>query len=39
MGETRNSNTILVCELYGKRKLWRPRYRWETNIKTSLRET
>jgi hypothetical protein len=37
-GENRNTYTILVGKLEGKRPLGRPRHRWEENIKMDLRE-
>jgi hypothetical protein len=38
MGETRNAYKILVGKPEGKRRLGRPRRRWEHNIKMNLRE-
>jgi hypothetical protein len=39
MGEIRNADKILIGKPEGKRKLWRPRRRWEDNIRMDLRET
>jgi len=36
--EMRNSYKILVRKSKEKRQLWRPRCRWEVNIKLELRE-
>ncbi|KAJ4448437.1 hypothetical protein ANN_10453 [Periplaneta americana] len=41
MGESRNAKAtylVLVGRPEGKRPLWRPRHRWEDNIKIDLRE-
>jgi hypothetical protein len=38
MGEGKGMYRILVGKLEGKRPLWRPRHRWEDNIKTNLYE-
>jgi hypothetical protein len=38
MGEKRNACRILVRKPEGKRRLGRPRRRWEDNIKMDLRE-
>ncbi|KAJ4443786.1 hypothetical protein ANN_05564 [Periplaneta americana] len=38
MGESRNAYRVLVGRPEGKRPLWRPRCRWEDNIKMNLRE-
>ncbi|KAJ4440944.1 hypothetical protein ANN_10793 [Periplaneta americana] len=38
MGESRNAYRVLVGRPEGKRPLWRPRHRWEDNIKMDLRE-
>ncbi|KAJ4445918.1 hypothetical protein ANN_12604 [Periplaneta americana] len=38
MGESRNAYSVLVGRPEGKRPLWRPRRRWEDNIKMYLRE-
>ncbi|KAJ4429771.1 hypothetical protein ANN_21975 [Periplaneta americana] len=38
MGESRNACRVLVGRPEGKRRLWRPRRRWEDNIKMDLRE-
>jgi len=38
MGEGRCEHRVLVGKSEGKRKLWRPRRRWEDNIKMDLRE-
>jgi hypothetical protein len=38
MGEMRNENKILVVKPERKRKLGRPRHRWEDNNKTDLTE-
>ncbi|KAJ4433916.1 hypothetical protein ANN_16230 [Periplaneta americana] len=38
MGESRNAYRVLVGRPEGKRPLWRPRRRWEGNIKMDLRE-
>jgi hypothetical protein len=38
MGEKRRSYRILVGKPEGRRKLERPRRRWEDNIKMDLRE-
>lgn len=35
----RNTYTILIRKAEEKRPLGRPRYRWEDNIKTYLKET
>ena len=38
MGEGRGVYKVLVGKPEGKRPLWRPRRRWEDNIKMDLRE-
>jgi hypothetical protein len=38
MGERRGVNTVLVERHEGKRPLWRPRCRWEDNIKMDVQE-
>jgi hypothetical protein len=38
MGEMRNAYNILVGKSEGKRPLGRPRSRWDSNIRTGLRE-
>ena len=38
MGEKRGVYRVLVGKLEGKRPLWRPRRRWEYNIKTDLQK-
>jgi hypothetical protein len=38
MGEDRGVHRVLVGKPEGKRPLWRPRRRWEDNIKMDLRE-
>ncbi|KAJ4448560.1 hypothetical protein ANN_10578 [Periplaneta americana] len=38
MGESRNAYRVLVGRPEGRRPLWRPRRRWEDNIKMDLRE-
>ena len=38
MGERRGMHRILVGEPEGKIPLWRPRRRWEDNIKMDLQE-
>jgi hypothetical protein len=38
MGEMRNTYSILVGKLEGKRPLGRPRHRWEDNIRMDVRE-
>jgi hypothetical protein len=38
MGEGRGVRRVLVWKPDGKRSLWRPRNRWEDNIKTYLQE-
>jgi hypothetical protein len=38
MGEMRNSYSILVGKLEGKRPLRRSRHRWEDNIRMDLKE-
>ena len=35
---SRNTYRVLVGKPEGKRPLWRPRRRWEDNIKMDLRE-
>jgi hypothetical protein len=37
VGEMRNGLEILVGKTDGKRPLWRPRQRWENNIKIYLK--
>jgi hypothetical protein len=38
MGEERGVQRVLVGKPEGKRSLWRPRCRWEDNIKIDLQE-
>jgi hypothetical protein len=38
MGERRGVFRVLVGKPEGKRPLWRPRHRWEDNIKMDLQE-
>jgi hypothetical protein len=38
IGKTRNGCKILVENPEGKRSLWRPRRRWEDNIKIYFKE-
>jgi len=38
MGERRSVHRVLVGKHEGKRPLWRPRRRWEDNIKMDLQE-
>jgi len=38
MGELRGVYRVLVGKPEGKRPLWRPRHRWEDNIKMDLQE-
>ena len=38
MEQSKNSYRVLVEKPDGKRLLWRPKHRWEDNIKTDLRE-
>ena len=38
MGERRGVYRVLVGKPEGKRPLWRPRRRWEDNIKMDLQE-
>jgi hypothetical protein len=38
MGQKRNACRVLVGKSEGKRKLGRPRHRWEDNINMELRE-
>jgi len=38
VGEERDVYRVLVGKPEGKRPLWRPRRRWEYNIKMDLRE-
>jgi hypothetical protein len=38
MGEKGNAYSVLVVKPEGKRPLRIPRYKWEDNIKTDLRE-
>ena len=38
MGERRCIYRVLVGKLEGKRPLWRPRHRWEDNIRMDLQE-
>ena len=38
MGQSRNAYRVLVGKPEGKRPLWRPRRRWEDNIRMDLRE-
>jgi hypothetical protein len=38
MGERRNAYSILVGKSKGKKRLGRPRRRWEDNIRMDLRE-
>jgi hypothetical protein len=37
-GEKRNAYRILVEKTEGKKSLWRPRRRWEDNIKMILKK-
>ena len=37
-GERRGVYRVLVRKPEGKRPLWRPRHRWEDNIKMDLQE-
>ena len=38
MGERRGVYRVLVGKPEGKRQLWRPRHRWEDNMKIDLQE-
>ena len=38
MGEKRDANSVFVGRREGKRPLWRPRRRWDDNIKMDLQE-
>jgi len=38
IGERRGVHRLLVGKTGGKRPLWRPRRRWENNIKMDLQE-
>jgi hypothetical protein len=38
MGEGRGMYRILVGKSEGQRLMWRPRHRWEVNIKMNLQE-
>jgi hypothetical protein len=38
MGERRGPYWVLVGKPEGKRPLWRPRHRWENNIKLDIQE-
>jgi len=38
MGEGKGVHRVLVGKPKGKRPLWRPRHRWEDNIKMDLQE-
>ena len=38
MEQSRNAYRVLVGKPDGKKPLWRPRHRWEGNIKIALRE-
>jgi hypothetical protein len=38
MGEGRGVYCVLVGKPEGKRQLWRPRLRWEDNIKMDIQE-
>ena len=38
MGERRGVYRVLVGKREGKRPLWRPRRRWEDNVKIDLQE-
>jgi hypothetical protein len=38
MGQGRGVYRVLVRKPEGKRPLWRPRHRWEDNIKMNLQE-
>jgi hypothetical protein len=38
MGERRGIYRVLVGKPEGKRPLWRPKQRWENNIKMDLQE-
>jgi hypothetical protein len=38
IGEGRGVHRVLVGKLERKRPLWRPRHRWEDNIKMDLQE-
>jgi len=38
MGERRGMYRVLVGKPEGKRPLWRPRHRWEENIKLNLKD-
>jgi hypothetical protein len=38
MGDMRNTYEILVQKTEGERPLWRPRRKWEDNVRMELRE-
>ena len=38
MGERRGIYKVVVGKPEGKRQLWRPRHRWEDNIKMDVQE-
>jgi hypothetical protein len=38
MGERRDVYRVLVGKPEGKRPLWRPRHKWEENVKMGLQE-
>jgi len=38
MGESRGVYRVLMGKPKGKRPLWRPRHRWEDNIKMDIQE-
>jgi hypothetical protein len=38
VGETINADSILVLILEGRRPLGKPKYRWENNFKTDVKE-
>jgi hypothetical protein len=38
MGDRRSAYRVLVGRAEGRRPLWRPRHRWEDNIKMDLQE-
>jgi hypothetical protein len=39
IGEMRNAHNILVGKPDGSRPLWRPRCKWENDIKLDIKET